>query len=49
MAAAKQPLASSGRTGRHPPIIQLKELEPVAPQFSVTALRDRLRARPGTG
>ena len=31
------------------PTTQLKDLEPIAPGFSVTALRDWLRGRPATG
>jgi hypothetical protein len=41
--------AAFGIPADTPTTTALKELEPVAPAFSVTALRDWLRARPGTG
>jgi hypothetical protein len=41
--------AAFGVPADTPPTIQVKELEPVAPGLGVTALRDWLRARPGTG
>jgi hypothetical protein len=41
--------ARFGVPANTPPTTQLKDLEPVAPGFNVTALRDWLRARPAAG